>query len=139
MVCDIYGNKCFEDSMDNVDIEKSCDCPIECSSISYSFRAVSIPFNFAEMCPPQSEAYGDFLMKPFYENKFPPQIVRKLWKIKHNYSDDGREFCKAYLRHRAEVTFKLATDYMSVTVMSKRLSFFDKLSSFGKYQQIYNY
>ena len=45
MVCDIYGNKCFEDSMDNVDIEKSCDCPIECSSISYSFRAVREAFN----------------------------------------------------------------------------------------------
>ena len=137
MFCDIYGNKCFEDSLDNVDIEKSCDCPIECTSISYSFTKVSTPFDEDEMCPSSRMGHGDFLMKPFYENKVPPKFVRKLWKIKYNSSkDDDMSYCKDTLKYRAEVIFRLATDSIYVTVLSKRLSSFDMLSSLGKYHRL---
>ena len=131
MFCDIYGNKCFEDSMDNVDRENACDCPIECTSTSYTFRTISTPFDADELCPHKIMGHGDFLMKPFYENKSPPKFIRKLWKIKFNLSDDDMGFCKWNLQYRAEVIFRLATDSLSVNVISRRLSFFDKLSSFG--------
>ena len=133
MFCDIYGNKCIEDSINTVDIEKSCDCPIECTSISYSFTKVSTPFDGDEFCPPSIMGHGDFLMKPFYEDKEPPKFVRKLWKIKYNVSDDDMGYCKDTLKYRAEVIFRLATDSIYVTVLNKRLSFFDMLSSLGKY------
>ena len=124
--------KCFDDSMDKPNVEDKCDCPKECNFISYTFTTVSTPFNTNELCP--SKSYTDtFLMKPFYENKFPPQFIRKLMKIKNNVSDDAQDYCKKNLQYRAEVIFRMATDTMSVTVMSPRLSFFDKMSAFGRY------
>ena len=135
MFCDIYGNKCFDDSMDMPNIEDNCDCPKECNFISYSFTTVSTPLDEKVLCPPDPGSWNpnSFLMKPFYDNKFPPQFVRKLIKIKNNVSDDAQDYCKKNLQYRAEVIFRMATDTMSVTVMSPRLSFFDKMSAFGRY------
>ena len=53
-------------------------------------------------------------------------------KFKFNISSDVEDYCKERLQHRAEITFKLASNSLSVTVMSRRLSFYDKLSAFGK-------
>ena len=40
--------------------------------------------------------------------------------------------CKRNLQYRAEVVFKMASDSMSVTVISKRLTILDKMLAFGK-------
>ena len=119
--------------MDKPNVEDQCDCPTQCNFISYSFTTVSTPFDGNELCPPETLNSDNFLMKPFYENKFPPQFIRKLIKIKNNVSDDAQDYCKKNLQYRAEVIFRMATDTMSVTVMSPRLSFFDKMSAFGKF------
>ena len=117
--------------MKNVTIEDNCDCPNECNSITYSFSVVSTPFDPKEMCPRKSGSQ-DFLMKEFYDNKSPPQFIRKLTEFKFNISSDAEDYCKERLQYRAEITFKLASNSLSVTVMSRRLSFYDKLSAFGK-------
>ena len=75
---------------------------------------------------------GNFLMKQFYEHKFPPEFVRKLIQAKSNISANEVEYCKKNLQYRAEVIFRMASDTVSVTVVSRRLSFFDKMSAFGK-------
>ena len=49
-----------------------------------------------------------------------------------NVTDDQSEICKRNIKYRAEVTFQLATHTIAVTVISRRLSFFDKLSGFGE-------
>ena len=118
--------------MDKPNVDDNRDCPTECNFISYSFTTVSTKFDENELCPSESLNPDDFLMKPFYENKFPPPFIRKLMKIKNNISGDSQEYCKKNLQYRAEVIFRMATDTMSVTVMSPRLSFFDKMSAFGK-------
>ena len=145
LFCDMYGNMCFESSMQNVTVELDCDCPLECDSISYSFSLVSTPFTAKEKCPRQlGSGSRDFAMQEFYENLYPPQFVRKLMRMmndkkmtrmmNNNNSTTVQEgdFCKRNIQYRAEVIFRLATNTLSVTVMSRRLSFFDKLSSFGK-------
>ena len=110
-----------------------CNCPMECNTLSYSFSHVSRPLDPEEECPPEVyDSTHDFLMKPFYENPFPSKYVRRLMKIRNNISDEPMDYCKRNLRYRAEVTFKLATDTIPVTVISGRLSFFDKMSAFGK-------
>ena len=113
--------------MKNTPNDWKCDCPMECTSISYTFSLVSTPFIEEELCPHQDyyQKY-DFLMKPYYENKTPSPFVRKLMKTKSNASFDEREICKEKLQYMAEVNFKLVTDTLTVTVMSRRLSFFDK-------------
>ena len=123
--------------MKNVTVEEICDCPIECNSISYSFSLVSAPFNPEKLCP--NSIGHDFLMKDFYMKRFPPQFVTKLIEIKTNYSTDttdAKEYCKKNIQYRAEVYFKLAANHLSVTAMSRRLSFFDKMSAFGKLDAI---
>ena len=133
----MYGNKCFEKSMDNITIEGSCDCPMECNSISYSFSVVTTPFDPELLCRDDVNDYNfgksDFLMKPFYKRKDPPQYERRLLKMMNNVSEEAMTYCKKNLKYRAEVIFKMATDSMSVTTMSRRLSLFDKMSAFGKY------
>ena len=58
--------------------------------------------------------------------------LRELNKFKNNVSEISLdEHCKKNLRFRAEVIFRLATDSMDVTVISRRLSFFDMMSAFG--------
>ena len=124
--------------MKNTTPELSCDCPMECNTLSYSFSIVTTPFDGEVLCPELMTKYDledNFLLKPFYDmydSGSPPEFVRKLLKIKNNVSYDPMEYCKKHLEYRAEVNFKLVTDTMSVTVLSRRLSFFDKMSAFGE-------
>ena len=108
-----------------------CDCPMECTTISFSFSVVITPFNPEELCLEDSN--NEYLMKPFKEAKSPPLFIRNLMTIKDNVTYAGEEEdCMNNLHNRAEVNFKLVTDTMPVTVMSRRLSFFEKMSAFGK-------
>ena len=120
--------------MQNITLEEDCVCPRECNYRSYSFSFVSTPFDPQKICPRQVSNI-DFLMKEFYlnKNKSPPQFIRRLMEIKDNITSDEDAYCKKNIQYRAEVIFRLATDSVSVTVMTRRLSFFDKLSAFGKY------
>ena len=124
---------CFEKSMMDRRSQSSCNCPMECSSISYSFKVVSTKFEEEEMCQNLGQN-GKFWTKQFAStaHKFPPQFIRKLIEVKNDsFISNEVEYCKRNLQYRAEVIFKLATDSMSVTVMSSRMSFFDKMSAFG--------
>ena len=108
---------------------------MECNSISYQFTLESTPLGKAEMCPYARLAewtHDNLLMKEFYIKKTPPQFVRDLKLLKNNISSDAQEYCKKNLDYRAEVIFKMATDTLPVTVLSSRLSFFEKMSAFGK-------
>ena len=129
-LCDIYGYVCFEKYMKYTPNDWTCDCPMECTTISYSFSVVITPFNPEELCPDDSQ--DEYLMKPFKDAEIPPQFIRNLMKLKDNVIFPGVvEECINNLHNRAEVNFKLVTDTMPVTVMSRRLSFFDKMSAFG--------
>ena len=130
IVCDVNGNICFENVMknhskDNCDVKK---CPMDCNSISYSYSIVSTPFKETELCP---KLGTDSIFEEFYKNPFPPRFMTRAREFIFNESSEEKAQCAKYLPYRAEVTFRLATDTVSVTVRSRRLSFFDKLSAFG--------
>ena len=111
--------------------KKSCDvvkCPMDCNSISYSYSIVSTPFKEKELCPSKGK---DSIFEEFYNNPFPPRFIARARTFFFNEGSKPSELCGRYLPYRAEVTFRLATDTVSVTVRSRRLSFFDKLSAFG--------
>ena len=84
-----------------------------------------------ELCPGKVTV-DDFLMKEFYLRRFPPQLMRNMELFVYNSTADMQDICKKNVQYKAEVIFKLATNTMAVTVNSRRLSFFDKLSGFGK-------
>ena len=132
-MCDIYGSVCFEDIMKNVTLEKNCNCPLDCNSISYSFSLVSSPLIEEEHC---ANTPSDLLTE-FYEKPFPKEFIRNVRKFTRNVSANPTEICKKYIKYRAVVIFKLATNDVAVTVTSRRLSFFDKISGFGEKFRLY--
>ena len=93
---------------------------------------LSTPFKEDELCP-KSKSKSKSLFKEFYMKPFPPTFIKRAREFMEESSVTSEyESCKKLLPYRAEVTFRLATDTVSVTVRSRRLSFFDKLSGFGK-------
>ena len=81
--------------MKNSTNQRNCDCPMECNSITYSFRVVSTKLEEDEVCEGK-----DSLMNEFYAHKIPPQFERKLIEIKNNVSSDEIEYCKRNLQYR---------------------------------------
>ena len=75
------------------------------------------------------------LNERLFKDPFPPVFISRAREFISNESSDMTELCKRLLPYRAQVTFRLATDTVSVTVRSRRLSFFDKLSAFGNQNQ----
>ena len=131
IICDTYGNICFENVMKNRS-KNNCDvtkCPMDCNSISYSYSIVSTPFKETELC---SKTGKDSIFEEFYNNPFPPSFMTKARTYFYNENSKPSDLCRKYLPYRAEVSFRLATDTVSVIVRTRRLSFFDKLSAFGK-------
>ena len=111
-------------------MDKECSCPMECNFVSYSINFFSTPFDPWEMCP-RSLGADEFPMREFYENKSPPQFIRRLKQFKYNVTAEDEEICKKNIQYRAQVIFRIATDTLPVTVMSRRLSFYDQLSALG--------
>ena len=72
------------------------------------------------------------LNERLFKDPFPPVFISRAREFISNESSDMTELCKRLLPYRAQVTFRLATDTVSLTVRTRRLSFFDKLSGFGK-------
>ena len=126
--CDAFGYICFEEMMENNTVV--CDCPMDCDSVQYSYSIVSTPMTGEKECPTNGKD-SDF--EEFYKKPFPPKFVLRAREfMKKSNSSRVVDHCRQLLRYRAKVTFRLATDTVSVTVRSRRLSFFDKLSGFGK-------
>ena len=121
--------------MGNVTYEEECNCPLECDALNYSYYYVSSPFDPVEMCP-SNILTEDYLMKESYKNPMPSQLLRKMEKYAYNSTDDMEDLCRISIKYKAEVIFRLATNTMAVTLTSRRLSFFDKLSGFGMIFQI---
>ena len=84
------------------------------------------------MCPSSILEHSDFLMKEFYLKKSPPELLRNMENFVFNTTNEDSEICKKKILYKAEVIFKLPAHTMTVVVNSRRLSFFDKLSGFGK-------
>ena len=134
----MYASLCFEDSIKNFTSEKNCDCPLDCDTITYSYSLVSSRLKEDELCTGNQKSPTP-LLTDFYKKPFPSLFIRQLSKYAKyankyakNISADALEICNKYLKYRAVVIFRLATNDVSVTVTSRRLSFFDKLSGFGE-------
>ena len=103
--------------------------------MSYSYSIVSTPINPVEQCPNfKKKKFQKMksIFKEFYIKPSPPMFIQRVRSLLNiTTTSDLGELCKRLLPYRAEVTFRMATDTVSVTVRSKRLTFFDKLSAFG--------
>ena len=92
---------------------------------------VSTPFDKKELCKANKDKSNP-LISEFYEHPFPKRFIRKLEFLIRNISEDPETICEKDVQFKAEVIFRIATNDVSVTVVTRRLSFFDKVSAFGK-------
>ena len=60
-LCDVFGNYCFYQAMDEAARKHECDCPHDCRSVAYSVT-VSASYIDEQLSCPQTEAgmFGDF-------------------------------------------------------------------------------
>ena len=117
--------------MEDEHYEKNCNCPMNCNRITYSFSYSSDRFENEEICLAKANTKNNFLMKEFYKNPFPSNFIRNLRMFNKNETADEKAICKRNSQYRAKITFRLATDFETTTVKTRRLSFFDMLSGFG--------
>ena len=109
-ICDIYGNICFKDIFEKGGQNKSCDCPRECDSISYSYSLVSTPFDKKVLCS-ESKNNPQPLMGEFYEHPFPNSFVTKLrFFTQNNVSDDPNVICEKNIQNRQKYLIGITSD-----------------------------
>ena len=94
-VCDMFGNICFDKVMktDGKDLCDLATCPMDCSSISYSYSIVSSPFIPDELCPSKGT---DSIFEEFYNNQFPPKFITRSRTFYFNESSKASDLCKGH-------------------------------------------
>ena len=71
-------------------------------------------------------------MQDFYgPQAYPTEFVNIANFFMLGKERDPQIICKKNMKYRALVTFQLATDTVTLTTRTQRMSFFDKLSGFG--------
>ena len=147
LICDLFGNSCFQNEMTKLSVIETCaqKCPTDCNYARFDIIEREItPIDLDELCS-SDDANGYGLAKEiFFKSGYYP-FVSKFHKmdkmITGNISnaqlfgklgDKIKEECFEIMRNDiAIVKVRFASDKYTKTVMDKRFTFDDKLSSFG--------
>ena len=151
IVCDLYGNSCFRSKMTEARVIKKCSkmCPSDCDDVRFSINKQVVPINLASYCG-DSEHDGSQLTKElFYSDG--SHYLPDFYPLVHNYYtmdqniatnktstfepvvQNWKKPCYDIMSNDiAVVKVRLETSKYLRTVKDKRLSFADKLASFGK-------
>ena len=89
LFCDVFGNICFERMMANSSNGAACRCPMDCSSVSYSYSIVSTPLLPEEEC---SKDGKDSIFEEFYKGRCRQKmhiLISLHFVIKPNRLDDN--------------------------------------------------
>ena len=151
-ICDTYGNTCFDHVLTKPHIDNDCQCPIDCNIIKFGIQSKETPIGIVEQCTVSARDVSTFLMpvkdklvasdllNGYY--KFPEYIGMSGADRNVSYQDyenlpesqRGLERCTKILKEDiAIVSVNFAANTYVRTIMDRKLSFADKLSSFGKF------
>ena len=143
-ICDLYGNICFNQQMNDVEIRSDCSrtdkCPLDCETVRFSIIEKEFPINADEFC---STERGKRLVMVYLQ--FPGffNLVYDTWRLDglrndseikdHSVSEFLWDICQSMAKNDLSlVTVQLESDKFVKTVRDKRTSFTDKLSSIGE-------
>ena len=59
-ICDVFGNFCFAEAMEEVTTNNTCQCPKNCRSVTYSLAVSSSYINDKIYCPKGKGFFKDF-------------------------------------------------------------------------------
>lgn len=146
-ICDLFGNSCFQNEMTKLSVIETCaqKCPTDCNYARFDIIEREItPIDLDELCS-SDDANGYGLAKEiFFKSGYYP-FVSKFHKMDKmiignisnaqlfgKLGDKIKEECYEIMRNDiAIVKVRFASDKYTKTVMDKRFTFGDKLSSFG--------
>ncbi len=137
-VCQRIGDECFRNTMASAQIYKDCDCPVSCSSTTYSFSVISTPLD-------ASECYSVLSYKTRRNNRlfldafefYMEHYEDRHFELNKKYADLPSMFkfiasCgEAEISEIALLQFQLTSDTVAEVVRRKRVTFTDQLASLG--------
>ncbi len=127
-ICDIYGNYCFDNIMSQLDLMEGCNCEIDCNIVKFTVTEERLRIEDArQYC--QTLPTGSYLVEAkqtVYRNPVPAFIEMS--------QEIGRDqLCDHMFKENiAVISVNFGINTYTRTVMTPRMTFGDKLGSFGK-------
>jgi hypothetical protein len=142
VVCDVFGSYCFNTILGNEHLLKDCDCLANCNSIQFSINENEIPFDVELYCR-DKKSIGRQLIKDKKMNgyntllykyyKLPQMIAMNVTELPLEIKLLEYQMCKQImLNDIAIVSVQYETKKYVRTIMDKKVTFSDKLATFGK-------
>jgi hypothetical protein len=144
VVCDVFASYCFITILGNKHLLKDCDCLANCNSIQFSINFNEIPIDVELYCrdfmsigrklikDKQMNGYNNLLYKYY---KLPQMIAMNVTELPSETDLGALEYdmCKQIMiEDIAIVSVQYETQKYVRTIMDKKMSFTDKLATFGK-------
>jgi hypothetical protein len=144
VVCDIYGNYCFNQILSQEQSEETCKCLPECNGIQFSHSEKEVPIDIDEYCK-DGHAVGRLLLKAKRDAGYNELIYRyyrvpEMLAMNETYEDPNMslnrgkwyKLCKKMMQDIAVVSVRFESKKYVRSIMDKRVTFTDKLATFGK-------
>ena len=148
IICDLYGTYCFNSQLTNPESIGNClehQCLSDCSDVRFSINEKEAPINLDEHCNIHHDGFElvhqklsrnkEMLHLPlFYQYHKMTQLEAVNVTVLPDYRfDQIMEECREIMRHDiAIVKVRFESSKYIKAIKDRRLSFPDKLSSFGK-------
>ncbi len=154
-ICDTFGNSCFDEIMDQPHIDDDCNCPKDCNLVKFAVASKEMALDPELQCTQfmqegrklihtKGNLLDSDLLYGYY--KFPHYIgmpeadKNASYSTKRAVFDVKFELCSRMLKENVVfVSVNFGTSTFVRTVMDKRVSFSDKLSSFGEFSTLNKY
>jgi hypothetical protein len=143
VVCDVFGSYCFNTILGHEHLLKDCNCLANCNSIQFSINEKEIPID-AELYCRDVKSIGRKLIRDKKKNgyntllykyyKLPQMIAMNDTKLPSVYGALEYDMCKQIMiEDIAIVSVQYETKKYVRTIMDKKMSFTDKLATFGNH------
>lgn len=143
--CDLYGAFCFDAVMANLTAIRECDCPQECEYTRFDYVEYRTPADSMLEC--RSAAKGPTLVQHAgaRRREVRPNFVEKydeaeagnvtFGKAPESNAAAREKFCARMLEtDTSVVVVELGTDSFIEVIQSRKVSFGDRIGTFGKCQ-----
>jgi hypothetical protein len=144
VVCDIYGNYCFNQILRQEQPAGTCKCLPDCNGMQFSLSEKEVPIDIDEYCK-DGHAVGRLLLKAkrkagYNELLYRYYRVPEMLAMNETYEDPNMslnaekwyKLCKKMMQDIAVVSVRFESKKYVRTIMDKRVTFTDKLAAFGK-------
>ena len=155
IICDLYGNSCFHSELNEAHVIQTCakKCPSDCANVRFSINEQEIILDHNLYC----EELGQDGIRLVDSLLYSPNGFEDYFPLVHNYHamaanntqvlgygvdsifEVRKRICREIMTTKvAVVKVRLESNKFMRTVKDRRLSFADKLASFGKWDKIFN-